>query len=447
MSFPIRRYLAEPLCQQVPEFPQVLRQVSMAAGASPRAGLRREVGGPRRPLRGASMEACLRLETMVNGLDLRGVFPQQEAMVSITAIGSDGPAYAGYRNGDEVDHWRIEGDLDHAFGTAPEVITLLVGAGRMRDRRRPFAWTSETRVPLESLAYARILAHLEQRIDSVGFGPKGSRLGTRESLWLLAGSVAKLIQALPDGPRVRLLLRVPTEEHWLPLLPALHRDYASPELCTNWFARTRRDRRLFKEWFSKLLEEMLGEHLHRVEVVAYDALHDIGSLLEAAVSRGEKPTAAGLLAELRGTDELWKFVLRPRIWEGVRNELDTAQRFAPVDPSRLEGLAGLVHAADVVDLLKYGSDGPAIVVDDADAAQRMIGLAERFARRHPDGRSRMAAVGPLGKILGGAPGPYGPFAQFQGDAQRMMVVPESGDSTYGEWVPTGDLLRELYFLR
>ncbi|MEV0662598.1 hypothetical protein ACIBI3_22895 [Actinomadura luteofluorescens] len=447
MSFPIWCCLADPLGQKVPEVPQILRRVEMAAGEC-HAGLRREVGGPRRPLRGASLEAVRRLETVVDGLDLRGVFPLPEAIVRTTATGPDRFACAGYRNGDDdVNHWGIGGDLDRAFRTAPEVITLLVGAGTLRDRRRPVAWASDSTVPLESLASGRFLAKLNQRIGSISFGPKGARLGTWESLWLLAGSVAKLVRALPDGPAVRLLLRVPTEEHWLPLLPALHQGYASPELRTVWFERTKRDRDLLKDRFTRYLEEMLGEHRHRVQVVAYDALHDIGSRLEAAVARGRKPTAIGLLAELRETDDFWKFVLHPRIWEAVRSELDAERRFALEDLPLLDGLTGLVHAADVVDLLKYGSDGLAVVVDEANAARRMIGLAERFARRHPDGAARMVAIGPLGKILGGTPGPYGPFALFRGDADHVVVVPDPEDPTAGKQVPTGDLLRELYFVR
>ncbi|SNR51184.1 hypothetical protein [Actinomadura mexicana] len=446
MSFPIRRLLAESQGQRVPEVPQVLRPVEMSAGES-LAGLRREVGGPRRPLRGASGEACRRLEAVVNGLDLRGMFAKQEALIETTA-GPDGLAYAGYRNGEETDHWWVGGDLDHAFrGAAPGVITLLVGAGNLRGRRRPVAQTAESPVALELLASERFLMSMNEPISSVGFGPQGHLLGMRESLWLLAGSVAKLVRALPvNGPAVRILFRFPAEEHWLPLLPALHENLASPELCTNWFARTRRNRGLFEKAFTAILDEMLGEDRHRVQVVAHDALHHVGNRLEAAVARGEKPMVSDLHSELRETDELWKFVLYSHVQEAVRRELVAERRFALEEPLRLDGLAGLVNAADVVDLLKYGSDGLAIVVDEANAARRLLGVAERIARRHPDGAARMAAIGPLSKVLGGAPGPHGPFAPFQGDIAHMVVL-DPDEPSRGELVPTGDLFRQLYSVR
>lgn len=445
MSFPIRRYLADPSGQQVPEVPQILRRVSIAAGES--HGLGREVGGPRRPLLGASLEACLRFQTFVNGLGLEGIFGKQEAVVRTTAAGPDRLAYAGHGSGENMEHWWIGGDLDRAFRTSPKVITLLVGAEILRGRRRPVARTSKSTIPLEKLTSERFLGSLNEPIESIGFRSEDNLLGVRESLWLLAGSVAKLIRALPDdGPVVRLLFRFPAEEHWLTLLPALYQGPVSPELCTTLFERTRRDRGLFEAWFTNNLEKILGDHRHRVQVVTYDALHDVGSRLEAAVDRGEKPTVASLLVGLREMDELWKFVLHPRNQKAIRSELDAERRFALEELPRLDGFAGLVNAADVVDLLKYGSDGLAIVVDEASAARRMLGLAERFARRHPDGAARMAAIGPLGKILGGTPGPHGPFAAFRGEHSHMVVL-DPDEPSEGEWVPTGDLFRELYFVR
>jgi hypothetical protein len=446
MSFPIRRLLAESRGQRVPEVPQVLKPVELSAGES-LAGLRREVGGPRRPLRGASREACRRLEAVVDGLDLHGMFAKQEAVVDTTA-GPHGLAYAGYRNGEETDHWWIGGDLEHAFGgAAPKVITLLVGAGNLRGRRRPVARTEKREFPLELLTSERFLRSMNEPITSIGFGSNGHQLGTRESFWLLAGSVAKLVRALPgDGPKVRVVFRVPAEEYWLPLLPALQEEIASPELCGRWFAKTRRDRDLFVQGFTGILDKMLGEYRNRVTVLACDALDHLGNRLVGAVAQGKQPMVSDLHGELRETDELWKFVLSPHHQEAVRRELVAERRFAPEDPPRLDGLTGLVNATDVVELLKYGSGGPAIVVDEANAARRMLGLAERFAQRHPDGAARMAGIGPLGKILGGSWGPGGPFAQFRGDSGHLVVL-DPVDSSRGRRVPTGDLFSELYFVR
>ncbi|MEV4007323.1 hypothetical protein [Actinomadura sp. NPDC049753] len=424
MSEPIMRYVADSWCQEVPEVPQVLKPVALAAGGE-HAGLRREVGGPSLPLQGASREACRRLEILVDGLGLGGVFPQPEAVVHTAPTGLERLAFAGYRNGEDVDHWWIGGDLDHAFKSTPGVITLLVGAGSLRGRRRPVARTSKSTVPLESLASGRFLATTNEPVESIEFEPGATLLGTRESLWLFAGSVAKLVRALPDhGPAVRIMFRFPAEEHWLPLLPALHHNLVSPELCATWIAETREDRRNWQKRFVGILEEMLGEYLHRVQVLLYDALHDVGSRLEAAVVRGEKPSALGLYGELSQSDELWEFVLH---W------MD--------DPT------GLVRAADVVNLLTCGRDGLAVVVDEPSAARSMIGMAEDFARLHrPDDAARMAAIGPLGKILGGTPGPDGPFARFRGDPGGVIVL-KAEDSAKGARVPTGDLLQELYFVR
>ncbi|MGI5204024.1 hypothetical protein ACQEU6_20900 [Spirillospora sp. CA-108201] len=446
MSYPIRRLLAESQGQRMPELPQVLRPVEMPAGKN-LAGLRREVGGPRRPLRGASQEACLRLQAVVDGLDLHGMFAKQEAVID-TATGPDGLAYAGYRNGEETDHWWIGGDLDHAFGgPAPEVITLLVGAGNLRGRRRPVARTEKAEFPLDLLASERFLSRMNEPVSSISFGARGHRLGTQESIWLLAGSVAKLVRALPgDGPKVRVLFRVPAEEHWLPLLPALQENLVSPEQCAIWFERTGRDRTLLLRQFTRILDRMLGEDGDRVTVLACDALHYVGNRLEAAVARGEKPMVSDLHDELRERDGLWKFVLYSHVQERVSRELAAEWRFALEDLPRLDGLAGLVNATDVVKLLRYGSDGPVIVVDDAGAARRMLGLAERFAQHHPGGTARMAGIGPLGKILGGSSGPCGPFGLFRGDASHLVVL-DPDDPSGGKRVPSGDLFEELYFVR
>lgn len=446
MSHPIMRNLALSEGLRVPEHPLVLKPTEMSAGESV-AGLRREVGGPRRPLRGASREACLRLEALVDRLNLQGMFAKQEAVIDTTA-GLDGLAYAGYRNGEETDHWWIGGDLDHAFrGPAPEVITLLVGAGNLRGRRRPVVGTEKGEFPLERLASEWFLRQMNGPVSSIGFGAEGHHLGTQESIWLLAGSVAKLVRALPDdGPKVRVLFRVPTEEHWLPLLPALQENLVSPEQCAIWFWRTRRDRNLLGREFTRILDEMLGEYQGRVTVLACDALQHVGNQLKGAIARGEKPMVSDLHSELRETDELWKFVLYSHVQERVRRELAAEWRFAPENPPRLDGLAGLVNAADVVELLRYGSDGPAIVVDEAGAARRMLGLAERFAQHHPGGTARMAGIGPLGKILSGLPGPCGPFGLFRGDASHLVVL-DPDDPSRGKRVPSGDLFEELYFVR
>ncbi|GAA4375373.1 hypothetical protein AB0C69_24060 [Actinomadura sp. NPDC048032] len=441
MSFPLRRYIVE-----APEGPeQVLRKFAMEAGET-HAGLRREVGGPGRPLTGASSEACRRFETLIDGLGLLGVFPQPEAVVR-TATGPDHLAHAGYRSGgDDVKHWWIGGDLDHALKTAPKVITLLVGAGSLRGRRRPVARMSTSGVPLESLASGWFLALMDDRVDSIVFEPGGTLLGTWEALWLFAGSVAKLVHTLPDGIEVRVLFRVPAEEDWLPLLPALVQDRVLPELCESWFRRTRRNRHLLQERFTRILGEMLGEHQGRVRVAAYDALHDIGHRLQSAVARGERPSELGLRGELSKTEGLWKFVLDPDIQQAVWSGLDAERRFAPEDLPDLNGHTGLVNAADVVNLLTYGRDGLAIVVDEASAARSTIGLADRFARLHPDGAARMMAIGPLGEILGETPEPCGPFSLFRGKAGHM-VVRDPGGPSKGERVPTGDLFEELYFVR
>lgn len=423
MSKPIKGYVAERWCQDVPEILQGLRPFAMKAGDE-HAGMRREVGGPGLPLRGASLEACSRLEILADGLGLEGFFPQPEAIVCTTASGSERVAYAGHLNGGDVDHWCVGGDLDHALETAPEVITLLVGAGSLRGRRRPVARTANSTIPLESLASGMFLATMNNPVKSICFEPGGALLGTQDALWLLARSVAKLVRCLPgDGPEVRIVFRVPAEEYWLPLLPALHQNLVSPELCTPWFKETKDDRRLLRRWFTDILKEMLGEHLARVRMVPFDALYDVGNLLAADVAQGKKPSALGLSGALSQTDPLWEFVLR-----------------------HLDDPAQLVRAADVVNLLTYGRDGLAIVVDEANAACRMIGLAERFARLQPDAAARMVAIGPLGKILGGTPGPSGPFVRFRGNTSRMVVL-DPEDSSKGDCLPTDRLFRELYFVR
>ncbi|MEV3922906.1 hypothetical protein [Actinomadura coerulea] len=423
MSKPIMGYLADPWGQEVPEILQGLRPLAMKADDE-HAGMRREVGGPSLPLRGAALEACSRLEIFADRLGLEGFFLQPEAILRTTASGPERVAYAGHLDGGDVDHWCVGGDLDHALETAPEVITLLVGAGSLRGRRRPVARTADSTIPLESLASGRFLATMDNPVESIRFEPGGALLGTLDAGWLLARSVAKLVRCLPgDGPAVRIVFRVPAEEYWLPLLPALHQNFVSPELCTPWFEETKRDRRILRNWFTDILKEMLGEHLHRVQMVPFDALHDVGNRLEADVVRGEKPSALGLSGALSRTDALWEFVLR---------HLD--------DPARL------VRAADVVNLLTYGRDGLAIVVDEANTACRMIGLAERFARLQPDAAARMVAIGPLGKILGGTPGPGGPFVRFRGNTSRMVVL-DPEDPSKGDCLPTDRLFRELYFVR
>ncbi|WP_433467323.1 hypothetical protein [Spirillospora sp. CA-128828] len=443
MSFPLRRYFAQPWGQEVPDIPQVLSQVTMAAGET-HAGLHREVGGPRRPLRGSSLDARRRFESLVEGLSLHGMVPRNEVVVDSTAGGPDGLVFAGSSNGADVDHWWVGGDLKHAFRTAP-FITLLVGAGSLRGRRRAVARTPESTVPLGRLTSGHVLKRMDERIESIGFGSKGHTLGTRESFSLLAGAVAQLVRALPtDGPAVRLRFRVPTVEHWLPLLPALHEDRVLPDVCTTWFERTRRDRFLFETGFTGLLAEMLGNDWHRVQVVSDDALHVVGKHLEAAVLRGERPVVADLLVSLRKTGGLWGSVLHPRTRAAIRRELEAEWRLGSEDPSDLEGLNGLVNMADVVNLMTYGREGLAIVVDEAGAARRMIGLAERFARRHPDEVPPMIAIGKQGKILGGTPGPYGPFARFRGNPRNMIVL-DSGDPSQGKLVPSGDVFRELYY--
>ncbi|NDU71673.1 hypothetical protein GWI34_03385 [Actinomadura sp. DSM 109109] len=446
MSFPIRRPFAVPYGQQDVLVPQLLKWIEMAAGDEV-AGLRREVGGPRRPLRGASLEACERMEALVKGLDLRGMFPKQEAVID-TTVGRHSFAYAGYRNGGETDHWWIGGDLDHAFGSASEVITLLVGAGSLRGRRRPAVWTANARagLPLNLLASERDLEAMDGPITAIDLGSNGHLLGTMESLWLLAGSVAKLVRALPeDGPRVRVLLRVPTEEHWLPLVPALQQNLVSRELCADWFDRTTLDRGDLARMFTEILGEQLGEYTNRVTVAASGALHHIGSRLTGAVDRGEKLTAPDLHDALREEDGFWQFVLSPQHQEAVGRGLFAEGRLALKKPFRLDGLAGLVGAADVVDLLKFGSEGPAIVVDDARAAWRMLDLAQRFARHLPGG-ARMAGIGPLSKILGGSGGSYGPFGLYRGAPNRVTVL-DPVDPTRAERVRVIDLFNELYSVR
>ncbi|WP_433477238.1 hypothetical protein ACQPZP_09395 [Spirillospora sp. CA-142024] len=447
MSPAYRGYIAEPWGQPAPRVLQRLTPFTLAAGES-LVGRHREVGEPGRALSVTSQEACRRFGTMVDALRLRGITGKDETLVDTTAGGPDGLASAGFADGGDVDHWWIGGDLDHAFETAPDVITLLVGAGGLRSRRRAVARTPESAVPLEWPASESDLSELDGDITSIGFGPRGHILGVEDLLWCLKSAVTRLVRALPaDGPTVRLRFRVPVEERWLPLLTALRLGRVQPEVCTTWFERTRRDRRLLTSWFTGQLAGMLGEHRHRVQVVFHDALREVGEELEAAVIRGEKPGPADLIVKMRAKDdEVWKLALHPRVQAAVSDELHTEGLFAPGQPPELGGLKGLVDAADVVDMMRFGLDGLAIVIDEPSAAWRMVTMTERFARHYVGEATRSMAIGAPTRVWGRIPDPSGPFARFRGDPGHMVVL-NPDDPSVGKRVRSNVLFNELYSVR